>query len=552
MISDGGKPPDDTGQDGGKPPDDTGQERTIVEGIEQILTDSETVTGEKAPGSYAAVAGAMTNPWGVDSKKCAGRTYEEIIEESKKKESNVLSIRIEKLKNMETIDETTYWIDQNDVENIIFEELKVEADQIEEVDFTRYNVKEIGFKEGHDATKYFRSPFFYKGHMISVGNHSQTNYHTRVKFLNVPNCVPDEELLNFCEKFGKVTDPTVYYGKYQGGMLNGHRNGTRWIEAEFLRKDINYIWFEGPSSPSSTRVTITYSGERGRQCGHCLRHSLDGCPGFGKAKVCKEKNTVKRATAQDYMKKLEDDYGFTTLKAAYLKTIKKDQNNKDDTNNAGTEKSSDGGDSTEAPQSNKEEVEKLTKENNNLHAEMKIKNSKMEKNERRMKVLRRSIVKHLQDSLPDPLFESMSMSMLVMQLSLTISDDEYEVGENGSVTLKKEMIFEELDTDYKNEDDSNTAKTNLAAFIKAVENKMHVTTGPTGERRLSIGGKPESQKRKPSEESNLENDNKKSNSSNNLEIDNNKKSNSSSSKLPSATKSKSRGHTFDLQGFHRN
>ena len=45
--------------------------------------------------------------------------------------------------------------------------------------------------------------------------------------------------------------------------------------------------------------------------------------------------------------------------------------------------------------------------------------------------------------------------------------------------------------------DSDTVKSNIAAFIKAVESRVHIRTNPDGERRLSIGGK---EKRKLSDE----------------------------------------------------
>ena len=86
-------------------------------------------------------------------------------------------------------------------------------DQIEEIDFSKFNTKEIHFKRSHDVNRYCRNPFFYKGHMITVGNNTFSSSHTKVTFLNVPKYVPDEELVHFCSTFGDVINPTVYYGK---------------------------------------------------------------------------------------------------------------------------------------------------------------------------------------------------------------------------------------------------------------------------------------------------------------------------------------------------
>ena len=113
------------------------------------------------------------------------------------------------------------------------------------------------------------------------------------------------------------------YGKYQGGRFNGLRNGTRWIEADIYpsRRQINFIWLEGPrDSDLSSRITVTYGAGRERQCGHCLKTSKDGCLGLGKAKICREKKG-ERASAEAYMKILEDSHGYKTLKSTYKESL---------------------------------------------------------------------------------------------------------------------------------------------------------------------------------------------------------------------------------------
>ena len=58
-------------------------------------------------------------------------------------------------------------------------------------------------------------------------------------------------------------------------------------------------------------------------------------------------------------------------------------------------------------------------------------------------------------------------------------------------------MFKDFVTPFGDSIDSDTVKSNFAAFIKAVENRVHIRTNPDGERRLSIGGK---EKRKLSDE----------------------------------------------------
>ena len=120
-----------------------------------------------------------------------------------------------------------------------------------------------------------------------------------------------------------------------------------------------------------------------------------------------------------------------------------------------------------------------------------------EKYENKMKVLRTSILKHLEQSIPDPFFESSNMSLLVTQLSFTLKEIDYEVEGDGKLKLKQDTVFKDFVTPSGESIDSDTVKANFAAFIKAVESRVHVRTNPDGERRLSIGGK---EKRKLSDE----------------------------------------------------
>ena len=71
---------------------------------------------------------------------------------------------------------------------------------------------------------------------------------------------------------------------------------------------------------------------------------------------------------------------------------------------------------------------------------MKARSDKIEKNDAKMKDIRTNIIEHLRQSLSDPLFETNSMCLLVMQHSMTITEDEYNIGECGLARLKSETI----------------------------------------------------------------------------------------------------------------
>ena len=100
---------------------------------------------------------------------------------------------------------------------------------------------------------------------------------------------------------------------------------------------------------------------------------------------------------------------------------------------------------------------------------MKARSDKIEKNDVKMKDIRTNIIEHLRQSLSDPLFEKNSMSLLVTQLSMTLTEDEYDIGECGLARLKSETIFKGLSLNYNSNEEADVAKTNFVAFGKAVE-----------------------------------------------------------------------------------
>ena len=115
------------------------------------------------------------------------------------------------------------------------------------------------------------------------------------------------------------------------------------------------------------------------------------------------------------MKNLEEVHGYKTLKSTYKESLS-DENgcsNKEEENGNTSENTSE-----------TQEVSKMKRDIITLQAEMKARNDKIEKNYEKIKILRKNIMKHLQQSLSDPLFETSSMSLLVTQLSVTLTDDE--------------------------------------------------------------------------------------------------------------------------------
>ena len=137
------------------------------------------------------------------------------------------------------------------------------------------------------------------------------------------------------------------------------------------------------------------------------------------------------------MKRLETDDGFKTLKAQHLENLKeKDAPPSDD-----TEKKED--ESPEVKDDTNTENINLIEEINTLKAKVKAQNNKIEKSEGKIKSVRKMVIRNLQESLQDPLFERQNMSFLVMQLGLTITEEEYDANATGKVSLMKEKILKD-------------------------------------------------------------------------------------------------------------
>ena len=213
------------------------------------------------------------------------------------------------------------------------------------------------------------------------------------------------------------------------------------------------------------------------------------------------------------MKKLEEHHGYKTLKATYIESHVDEESVRENATEPNDEQS--------APiiekenivdESETKEINKLRRDIVTLQAEMKARSDRIEHNDVKMKTIRSNIMKHLQQSLSDPLFESSSMSLLVMQLSSSLSEDEYEIGECGVARLKSEIVFKELSLNYKTQEEEQVAKVNFVAFGKAVESQLHVKISSSVERRLSINGRTASPKRKNSDEGKIGNDSKRTSS----------------------------------------
>ena len=141
----------------------------------------------------------------------------------------------------------------------------------------------------------------------------QSSQTVQVTFKNIPLCVPDEEIINLCVSYGVPINNEVIYKPAE--LTRGIPGSTRFVEMKMLpgRQFENFYWMEGPlEGDQGGRVTVLHQV---MQCSHCLRRA-DTCPGGGKGKLCKEKNT-KRGEIADYMRHLKVQHNCTSLKMKF-------------------------------------------------------------------------------------------------------------------------------------------------------------------------------------------------------------------------------------------
>ena len=142
-----------------------------------------------------------------------------------------------------------------DLGEFLFDILEIKPEECISFNFTsgRYDLREIKFKPGIDTSPYLRlTPIAFKDYDITVRKQRQNI--VRVTFKNVPLNVPDEEILNLCNSYGKPASQ-VNYEKLHNIRGLGLTGATRFVDVE-MEQGVsfeNYYWLEGPL-PGDIRV----------------------------------------------------------------------------------------------------------------------------------------------------------------------------------------------------------------------------------------------------------------------------------------------------------
>ena len=179
------------------------------------------------------------------------RNFAKIFEDEKC-QRNIIELQISKLINHEDENEVMTKpkpITYEDLGEFLFDTLKINPEDCIAFNFSsgRYDLREVKFKPGIHTSPYMRvEPVPFKNHAISVRKQKQNV--VRVTFKNVPLNVPDEEILNLCNAYGKPMDYIVHYEKLNNIRGLGLTGSTRFVDVE-LEQGVsfnNYYWMEGP------------------------------------------------------------------------------------------------------------------------------------------------------------------------------------------------------------------------------------------------------------------------------------------------------------------
>ena len=157
----------------------------------------------------------MTTPWAVgggdstNASEVRMRTFAEIIA-AEKSQRNILNIHVQR--NVQAEDKSLPKpknLTFDDLGEFIFDILKINPEDCIGFNYNtgRYNSREIKFKPGVELAPFIKSNIVFKDHTISTSKQMQ-NF-TKVSFRNVPFNIPDKEIVQLCNSYGKVCNNKV-------------------------------------------------------------------------------------------------------------------------------------------------------------------------------------------------------------------------------------------------------------------------------------------------------------------------------------------------------
>ena len=248
------------------------------------------------------------------------RSFAEIIAEQKSSR-NILVINLIKQQQTDVDGNITKPRNLNfdEIGTFIFDVLKIPQSHCMRFNYVtcRYDTKEVMLKPGVDISPYLGTNEFL-GHLITTTK--QLNNVTKVTFKNVPLNIPDEEILNLCDVYGKPVDYMVHYEKMTNPKNRGHISGVRYVEMEMFQGASfnNFYWMEGPlAGDTGARITVLHPGQI-TQCSWFLRLVTKGRLIHGNRWACKAVKTYRQMMTV-YMEEVRKQHGYQSLKQKYFK-----------------------------------------------------------------------------------------------------------------------------------------------------------------------------------------------------------------------------------------
>ena len=162
------------------------------------------------------------------------RSFAEIITEQKKNR-NILEIILTKIQTIDAAGKTHTRknLSFDEIGSFLFDILKVNPSDCLRFNYTsgRYDTREVMFKPEVNLApylgtyKYLEHEFFCKKQQSNI---------SKITFKNVPLNIPDKEIVNLCETYGKPVDFIVHYEKLYNTKNRGMQGSTRYMDVELF------------------------------------------------------------------------------------------------------------------------------------------------------------------------------------------------------------------------------------------------------------------------------------------------------------------------------
>ena len=151
----------------------------------------------------------------------------------------------------------------DEIATYLFENLKIPPTDCLRFNYQtgRYDTREVMIKPEVDISSFIGTQEFMDHKIIS---RRQCSNITKITFKNVPLNIPDEEVIQLAETYGKPVDYIVHYERLNNYKNRGMMGGTRFIDVELFTGAAlnNFYWMEGPlPGDTGTRVTVLHAGQ---------------------------------------------------------------------------------------------------------------------------------------------------------------------------------------------------------------------------------------------------------------------------------------------------